>query len=112
MNGKTVMNSMNDKQDKRDNVNNTDKPVDTSSKELTIPELLVMAKGPKRNMKEFAEACEISPSTFSRILNEKNIECKVVPTPVQDKAYCGVCVETQDEQAKTVMGDMEFEVLE
>ena len=68
------MNSMNDKQDKRDNVNNTDKPVDTSSKELTIPELLVMAKGPKRNMKEFAEACEISPSTFSRILNEKNIK--------------------------------------
>ena len=46
------------------------------------------------------------------ILNEKNIECKVVPTPVQDKAYCGVCVDTQDEQAKTLMGAMEFEVLE
>lgn len=46
------------------------------------------------------------------ILAEKNIECKVVPTPVRDKAYCGVCVETQDEQAKTLMGDMEFEVLE
>ena len=45
------------------------------------------------------------------ILNEKNIECKVVPTPVHDKAYCGVCVETQEEQAKTLMGDMEFEVL-
>lgn len=46
------------------------------------------------------------------LLSEKNIECKVVPTPVQDKAYCGVCVETQDEQAKTLMGGMEFEVLE
>ena len=46
------------------------------------------------------------------ILNENNIECQVVPTPVRDKAYCGVCVETQDEQVKSLMGDMEFEVLE
>ena len=46
------------------------------------------------------------------ILNDNIIECKVVPTPVQDKAYCGVCVETQDEKAKDLMGDMEFEVLE
>lgn len=46
------------------------------------------------------------------ILNENNIECKVVPTPVQDKAYCGVCVETQDDQAIKLMGEMEFEVLE
>lgn len=45
------------------------------------------------------------------ILNENNIECKVIPTPVQDKAYCGVCIETQDEEAKALMGDMEFEVL-
>ena len=46
------------------------------------------------------------------ILNNNNIECKVVPTPVQDKAYCGVCVETHDEQAKTLMEDLEFEGLE
>lgn len=46
------------------------------------------------------------------ILNENNIECKVVPTPVQDKAYCGVCVETQDDQAIKLMGEMEFEVVE
>ena len=46
------------------------------------------------------------------ILNQNSIECKVVPTPVQDKAYCGVCVETQDAQAKILMGDLEFEVLE
>ena len=51
-------------------------------------------------------------STSDVFKAEKNIECKVVPTPVQDKAYCGVCVETQDRQAKTLMGDMEFEVLE
>ena len=46
------------------------------------------------------------------ILNGKSVECKVVPTPVQDKAYCGVCIETQDEQAKVFVVDMEFEVLE
>lgn len=45
------------------------------------------------------------------ILNDNSIECKVVPTPVQDKAYCGVCVETQNKKAKDLMGDMEFEVL-
>lgn len=45
------------------------------------------------------------------ILNEKNIECKVVPTPVQDKAYCGVCVETLAENAKDLMGDIEFQVI-
>lgn len=46
------------------------------------------------------------------ILNNNNIGCKVVPTPVQDKAYCGVCVETSDESAKDLMEDMEYEVLE
>ena len=46
------------------------------------------------------------------ILNENDIECKVVPTPVQDKAYCGVCVETEDAKAKDLMEDMEFEVIE
>ena len=46
------------------------------------------------------------------ILNEANIECKVVPTPVTDKAYCGVCVQTENEEAKNLMGDMEFEVID
>ena len=46
------------------------------------------------------------------ILNENGIECKVVPTRVQDKAYCGVCVETEDEKAKDFMEDMEFETIE
>ncbi len=46
------------------------------------------------------------------ILNEENIECKVVPTPVRDKAYCGVCIETTNEKAKDCMGSIEFEVLQ
>lgn len=46
------------------------------------------------------------------ILNEKQMECKVVPTPVQDKAYCGVCIETQEESAIDFMEDMEYEVIE
>ena len=45
------------------------------------------------------------------VLNENAIECKVVPTPVQDKAYCGVCVETAEEKAKDCLHGMEFEVL-
>ena len=30
------------------------------------------------------------------LLNEKSIKNTVVPTPVQDKAYCGICLEVQD----------------
>lgn len=46
------------------------------------------------------------------ILNEATIECKVVPTPVTDKAYCGVCLQTENEEAKGLMDDMEFEVID
>lgn len=46
------------------------------------------------------------------ILNEKGIECKVVPTPVQDKAYCGVCIQTENVAAKEFMEDMEFAIIE
>lgn len=46
------------------------------------------------------------------ILNSAGIECKVVPTPVTDKAYCGVCIETESEMAKDLMGDMEFEIVQ
>ena len=46
------------------------------------------------------------------ILNNNKIDCKVVPTPVQDKAYCGVCVLTDNEKAKTLVEDMEYEVIE
>lgn len=46
------------------------------------------------------------------ILRAADIECKVVPTPVQDKAYCGVCIQTDDVRAKNLMDDMEFEIIE
>lgn len=46
------------------------------------------------------------------ILNDAKIECKVVPNPVTDKAYCGVCIETEDPAAKDLMEDMEYEVVE
>ena len=45
------------------------------------------------------------------ILNESTIECKVVPTPVSDKAYCGVCIQTDNEEATELMDDMEYEVI-
>lgn len=46
------------------------------------------------------------------IINNNNIECRVVPTPVQDKAYCGVCLEVQDGSVQDLMVDMEFAILE
>ena len=39
-------------------------------------------------------------------------EAKIVPTPVTDKAYCGVCIETEDQTAKDLMEDMEYEIIE
>ena len=45
------------------------------------------------------------------MLNRTNIQCKVVPTPVQDKAYCGVCVYTENKKALELIKDMEFEVV-
>lgn len=46
------------------------------------------------------------------ILIKAAIECKVVPTPVTDKAYCGVCIHTDNEEAKNLMDDMEFDVID
>ena len=46
------------------------------------------------------------------IFNHSNIECKVVPTPVQDKAYCGVCIETPSKKAMYCLEDIEFEVID
>ena len=46
------------------------------------------------------------------ILTEAKIACKVVPTPVTDKAYCGVCIETEDQNAENLMDDMEYEIVE
>ena len=44
-------------------------------------------------------------------LNENNIECKIVPTPVSDKAYCGVCVQTDNKEAESLFNDMEHNII-
>ena len=45
-------------------------------------------------------------------LKHASIDCSVVPTPVQDKAYCGVCLRTQITFDKKIFDDMEYAVLE
>lgn len=45
------------------------------------------------------------------LLNEANIPNAIVPTPVQDKAYCGVCVRISDdavEDAKALLNELEY----
>lgn len=45
-------------------------------------------------------------------LKEKGIECKIVPTPVTDKAYCGVCIETDYRDVITLLNGMEFQIVD
>ena len=45
-------------------------------------------------------------------LKEKGIDCKVAPTPVTDKAYCGVCIETYADNVEQLINDMEHSVVE
>ena len=44
-------------------------------------------------------------------LNNSSVECKVVPTPVTDKAYCGVCIETHDDKYETILEGMEYNIV-
>lgn len=46
------------------------------------------------------------------LINTSGSICKVVPTPVQDKAYCGVCVETEDTTVLNLLNGLEYQVLE
>lgn len=46
------------------------------------------------------------------VLTNAAISCEVVPTPVQDKAYCGVCIQTQDAKAVEILKDIEFMIIE
>lgn len=46
------------------------------------------------------------------LLIQANIDCKVVPTPTSDKAYCGVCIETCDRKALELVNEMEFDIVE
>lgn len=45
-------------------------------------------------------------------LNDKAIDCRIVPTPVTDKAYCGVCIFCDDNKAIDILKDMEFRIIE
>lgn len=45
-------------------------------------------------------------------LNEHGIKCKIVPTPVTDKAYCGVCVETNAKSVESIIDDMEHNIID
>lgn len=40
-----------------------------------------------------------------------NFQCKVVPTPVSDKAYCGVCLQTTKEAENLIKG-MEYRIID
>lgn len=43
-----------------------------------------------------------------------NILVEIVPTPVQDKAYCGVCVkisETDAESVATILSNLEYKTV-
>lgn len=43
-----------------------------------------------------------------------NVPVTIVPTPVQDKAYCGVCIQIKDVDCKKVeslLGEMEYKLV-
>lgn len=47
-------------------------------------------------------------------LNECLIQTEIVPTPVQDKAYCGVCVKVSENslgQVKAILSNLEYQVV-
>lgn len=46
------------------------------------------------------------------LLKNANVLCEIVPIPVQDKAYCGVCIRTQEDEALEILKDIEFKVIE
>lgn len=46
------------------------------------------------------------------LLTNSSIPCEVVPTPVQDKAYCGVCIRTQADKVLEILKGIEFKVIE
>ncbi|MDO4189679.1 MAG: DUF3343 domain-containing protein [Lachnospiraceae bacterium] len=44
-------------------------------------------------------------------LKSNDIICKVVPTPVTDKAYCGVCLEVSIDVDLHCIKEMEFNIV-
>ncbi len=45
-------------------------------------------------------------------LKKQNVECTIVPTPVTDRAYCGVCVQVKTLDVVKYLKDMEYEIVE
>lgn len=45
------------------------------------------------------------------LLNKANIACDVVPTPATDKAYCGVCIEVDQNIDISILGSLEYEIV-
>lgn len=46
------------------------------------------------------------------LLIAASVSCQIVPTPVQDKAYCGICIMTQEKKAVELLKNIEFKVIE
>ena len=46
------------------------------------------------------------------VLTKEGIKCNIVPTPATDKAYCGVCVETDDPAAPETLVNLEYEIIQ
>ncbi len=47
-------------------------------------------------------------------IQEKGIQVEIVPTPVQDKAYCGVCVQVSAadlEKVQAVLAGMKYQLI-
>lgn len=48
-------------------------------------------------------------------LQENGVQVDIVPTPVQDKAYCGVCVQvnaSDADKAKPILVDMDYQMIQ
>ena len=45
-------------------------------------------------------------------IRDAGMECKIVPTPVKDKAYCGVCIQIEEKKSLTILEGMEFQILD
>ncbi|MBP3324813.1 MAG: DUF3343 domain-containing protein [Coprococcus sp.] len=45
------------------------------------------------------------------LLNKANIACNVVPTPATDKAYCGVCIEVENDVVLDILDSLEYELV-
>lgn len=48
------------------------------------------------------------------VLQSKDIAVKIVPTPVQDKAYCGVCIQIKEadlSHAQLELNMLDFQVI-